>query len=840
MKVSINWIKQFTEVDLATDELVQKIGEQLGAVEEVIDIGAKYQGLHIVKVVSAEKHPNADKLSVCLVDDGGAVKDVERNKDNLIEVVCGAPNVQAGMLAVWLPPGATVPASYDKEPFVLEARELRGVVSNGMLASASELAIGDEHTGIVAVDVGAQPGEDFAEVYELNDIVLDIENKMFTHRPDCFGILGVARELAGITGKQFTSPKWYRELLEEVQPKADKLSLIIDNQIPDKVPRFTAIALSDISIKPSPFIMRSYLARVGIRPINNIVDATNYLMVLTGQPLHAYDADKLQALAPESQKTLQLEARLSRRGESLQLLDGKTITFDDEETILITSYDKPVSIGGVMGGLETEVDEQTTRIVLECANFDMYSIRRASMRHGIFTDAVTRFNKGQSPHQTDRVLREAIATIEYVAGAGVASTMQDEAAKLGDNETIWITPAFIEKRLGKYIGADQIQKVLGNVEFSVHKDADGLQVQAPFWRTDIAIAEDVVEEIGRLIGFDKIPLVLPRRSVAPVDRNQLVDLKYRIREILASAGANEVLTYSFVHGRLLEAAGQDTKTAYRLINAISPDLQYYRLSLTPSLLEKVHANIKAGHGAFALFELGKTHQKLVMDETEAAVPAERELLSLVFAADDKTWAATYDGAAYYQARQYLDRLCSELGVAYSIQPIANKADSDDEAADVSWAPYDENRSGLVIVADKAIGAIGEPRRQVARRLKLPVATASLELDTELLQKYATGKRYQQLSKYPSISQDISLKLPADLTYTDVVQCIDASIPTSKHVRYQVIPIDMYQPEKDASSKHMAFRVTAVSDRKTMTDAELSAVLDTIAMQANTELSAERL
>ncbi len=840
MKVSINWIKQFTEVDLPADELVQKIGEQLGAVEEVIDIGAKYRGLHIVKVVSAEKHPNADKLSVCLVDDGGAMKDVARNKDNLIEVVCGAPNVRAGMSAVWLPPGATVPASFDKDPFVLEARELRGVVSNGMLASANELAIGDDHTGIVEVDVSAQPGEDFAEVYELDDIVLDIENKMFTHRPDCFGILGVAREIAGITGKQFVSPKWYSQLLEELQSKQGAVGLRIDNQIPDKVPRFTAVVMSGISIKQSPFIMRSYLARVGIRPINNIVDATNYLMVLTGQPLHAYDAGKLLALAPKTDQTLQLETRLSRRGETLKLLDGKSVTFDDEETILITSHDKPVGIGGVMGGLETEVDEQTTQIVLECANFDMYAIRRASMRHGLFTDAVTRFNKGQSPHQTDRVLHEAIATIEYVSGAEVASAVEDEVTEYPENNVIWITPAFIEKRLGMFVGADQIQTVLTNVEFNVHKDADGLQVQAPFWRTDIAIAEDIVEEIGRLIGFDKVPLTLPRRSVAPTDRNQLLDLKYHIREILASAGANEVLTYNFVHGRLLEAAGQDPETAHRLTNAISPDLQYYRLSLTPSLLEKVHANIKAGYGAFVLFEIGKTHQKFVMDETEPAVPAERERLSLVFASDDKTWSAHYAGAAYYQARKYLDRLCSELGVSYSVQTMNNHADSDDTATDVSRAPYDASRTGLIKIADEVIGVIGEPRQQVARRLKLPRATASLELDIKLLEKYATSKQYQQLSKYPSISQDISLKLPADRTYAEVHQCIRASIPSSQHIRYQVEPIDIYQPEKDASSKHMAFRITAVSDRKTMKDTELSDVLDTVATQADTELSAERL
>src|SRR5690349_18413249 len=196
MKVSVNWLRQFTDIDISIDELVEKIGAQLGAVEEVIDLGKKYQGIIIAKVVSCEKHPNADKLSVCWIDDGGLATGVERNEHGLIRVVCGAPNVREGLSVVWLPPGVTVPASYDKDPFVLEARELRGVVSNGMLASASELAIGDDHNGIVEVEMEVVPGSSFAEVYQLNDYIIDIENKMFTHRPDCFGILGVAREVA--------------------------------------------------------------------------------------------------------------------------------------------------------------------------------------------------------------------------------------------------------------------------------------------------------------------------------------------------------------------------------------------------------------------------------------------------------------------------------------------------------------------------------------------------------------------------------------------------------------------------------------------------------------------
>jgi phenylalanyl-tRNA synthetase beta chain len=413
MKVSVNWIKQFTKVELPIDDLVATIGAQLGAVEEVVDLGAKYQGVLVAKVVSCEKHPNADKLSLCWIDDGGAAQNVDRNKSGHVQVVCGAPNVKAGLTVAWLPPGATVPSTYDNDPFVLEARELRGVVSNGMLASSKELAISDYHEGIVELDIEAVPGTNFAELYELNDYIIDIENKMFTHRPDCFGILGVAREIAGITGQKFESPDWYKTPLDRIKPGKNQLKLEVKNDITDLVPRFMAVAMTDVGHGNSPLIIQTYLSRVGIRPINNVVDVTNYLMILTGQPTHAYDYDKLN--------DGKLETRLSRKGDRLDLLNGKSITFEDNSTILITSNDMPIGIGGVMGGAETEVNAATKNIVIECANFDMYSIRRASMRHGLFTDAVTRFNKGQSLLQNEIVLEEAVATMQYVAGAHVAS-----------------------------------------------------------------------------------------------------------------------------------------------------------------------------------------------------------------------------------------------------------------------------------------------------------------------------------------------------------------------------------------------------------------------------------
>ncbi len=813
MKVSINWLKEFVDIDLPVDELVKKIGAQLGAVEEVVDLSKKYQGIVVAKVITCEKHPNADKLSLCKIDDGKAVKDVERDKDGLVQVVCGAPNVRAGMLVAWLPPGSSVPASYDKEPFVLEARELRGKVSNGMLASASELALSDDHSGIVELSFG-EPGEDFAKLTGLDDQIIDIENKMFTHRPDCFGILGVAREIAGITGKQFQTPVWYTE--PENVTEDSSLELSIENSITSLVPRFTARVIEGVDVKASPVWMQSYLTRAGIRPINNIVDITNYVMVLTGQPLHAYDYDKLCKIAKTD--TAHLEARLSKKGDKLTLLNGRKITFDDTDTVLITSNDVPVGVGGVMGGADTEVDENTKNIVLECANFDMYSIRRTSMRHGLFTDAVTRFNKGQSPHVNLAILQKTTGWVDTLAG-GKAGKAHDKHGKLQRPIAVHVEADFVNSRLGLRLTKQQMVQLLKNVEFEVRINGPHLAVTPPLWRTDIQIAEDIVEEIGRLHGFDNLPLELPKRSIEPVPDNQTLSLKQTIRRTLSAAGANELYLYSFVHGDLLDTAGQDTKKAYRLSNAISPELQYYRLSLTPSLLDKIHANIKAGYEELVMYEIGKTHNKDHPDPSEKNLPKELQKIALVVATDDKQKNI---GAGYFHARRYLDYLAEKLQITLTYQPLSK------DPSYQTAKPFDYTRSAEVSIAGTniVIGIIGEYKPHIRRKLKLPKYCAGFELSIEkILDTHtSTQSNYRQLSKFPSVSQDISLRSEADIPFSVLDTTIRealADIPEE----FTVVPLDIYHP--DDMYKHTTFRITFTSQERTLTDAHVSGLLDTI-------------
>lgn len=1063
MKFSINAIRFLNQHygsagDPAADgaeALVARVGAQLGGVEETVAFGDRFKDVVIAGVVTCRKHENSDHLNICLIDDGGKVGNVERDPNGYVQVVCGAPNVRKGLTVAWLPPGATVPESLIKgEPFVIEARDIRGERSNGMLASARELTIGDNHDGILEITTdddenSLAPGTRLADAGHLDgDVIIDIENKMFTHRPDCFGWLGIAREIEGIYGRPYKSPGWYS--LDAQPPeteKAEPLPLHVRNELPGLVPRFLALTMRDVRVGPSPLWLQLDLARAGIRPINNIVDYTNFFMLETGQPLHAYDYDKVRALdaqdnpaqAEPDQTTndaryATLVVRYPQAGEKIKLLNGKEIE-PRSEAIMIATDKRLVGIGGVMGGSETEVDEHTRNIILECATFDMYSIRKTSMAHGLFTDAVTRFSKGQSPLQNRAVICKIADEIARFAGGKVTGLWDDnhlsgEIMERGAlHPPVQVTPAFINARLGLSLSGGDMRKLLENVEFKVdnvappkrvillhgrnktpqdawypwfkttceekgvsceapvlpnanapvlhewldmleglrpdadtvlvghsrggmailrwleqapesvrvkkvvlvavnnpafkdgaaddfyakpgydfekirshcdefvlfhsHDDdfvpfaagqsnaaglhgrlraydglqhfgnnlarmqaiidetlcSDGLVITAPFWRTDIEIREDVVEEIGRLYGYDHLPLDLPKRPLAPAAQNAMLALKKRIRAQLAKSGASEVLTYSFVHGNLLDKVGQSREQAFRLSNALSPDLQYLRLSLLPSLLDKVHANIKAGHEAFALFEMGTSHN--ISDTDETGLPAEHARLALVYAANDKFAKAEHAGASYYQARTYAEELLHGLGLHNCT--FAEYRQVDGGAGSMpSWqAPFASGRTAVVMATindhpNTIVGFVGEFRRPVNADLKLPAFCAGFEFDLNVLLSLHAAHQiaddYTRLPAFPKIEQDICLRVEAAVPYQALYDFAGSAlaathIPNTVH---SLRPIDIYQRDGDAEHKQITFRLSIASYEKTLRDQEVAKLLDDMAEAAHQKFGAERI
>lgn len=851
-------MQRYSNVDLKslpTEELVKLATERLGGVEGVTDLSKHYEGIVVVRIVSCVKHPNADKLNLCKVDDGGTIKDVARDEDGYVQVVCGAPNAREGLLAAWIPPSAIVPASYgEKELFVLEARNLRGQLSNGMLASPAELGLSDDHYGILEIEEDVQPGTPFKDLYDLNDTILEIENKMFTHRPDGFGHLGVAREIAGIQHKAFTSPDWYLEpIRNERLANDDALSmgdeqstdngkspiahasqfanntLSIKNEVLELCPRYMAVVLEDIKIAPSPMWLQSYLKRVGVRPINNVVDITNYMMILTAQPLHAFDFDKVA-----KDGKAEIIVRKPQSGEKMTLLDGKEIE-PHEDAVLICNPDGPIALGGVMGGGNSEVDENTTRVVLECATFDMYNIRKTSMIHGIFTDAVTRFTKGQPSTQLPSVIAKAINMFEELVGAtqagDIVDTQQKSKIKNQKSDFIEIDAKFINERLGSKFTDKEIVTLLNNVEIEAHVASGPIEIRPPFWRTDLELKEDIVEEIGRLYGFNQLPMALPQRSIQPVTPDSLRALKSQIRQTLARAGANEVLGYSFVHGNLLKKSGQDIEHAYALRNALSPDLQYYRLSILPSLLDRVHANSKAGYTQFGLFEIGKVHYKNEMDSVEPGVPNEDNHIGFVISYHEKT---APNGSPYFAARRYLAEIAPEL--ADNVVPMADFDMSKDEWGAQLTAPYDPLHAALIVINNQIWGVVGEFKQAVQAAFKLPAYTAGFEVHMDAIKP--SDVQYKPLSRYPSTEQDITLKVASELRFEQLQKLLISELAATEYST-MLTPLGIYQKEGE-NTKNLTFRITLSHHERTLTTNEITKLVESLSWRAHKVLQAEQV
>lgn len=830
MKFSLNGAQRYSNVDLKNlshAEIVEKIGLQLGAVEEIIDWKEKYNSIVVAKIVEFVKHPNADKLTVCRIDDGGVVQNINRDDEGYVQVVCGAPNVKGGLYVVWIPPGAIVPSTLNNDPFTLETREIRGKISNGMLASPRELGISDEHEGILILDekeIGEKPiiGASVTRYFGLDDLIVDCENKMFTHRPDCFGNIGIAREVAGVFGLKYLSPEWYRESPSFVE--AGNIEIDTENEVRDLVPRFMVIAMDKVSNITSPVWMQSYLLRVGIKPINSIVDITNYVMHTTGQPLHAFDLEKLKARSSNGQSIV-IKPRLARDGEQLKLLGNKTIKLNESDLVIATDKE-PVALAGIMGGADTEVDENTKSIVIECANFDMYTVRRSSMNHGLFTEAVTRFNKGQSPLQNDRVLAYAMQLLSEITGATQVSKVYDIAGfdLSGDNlNHLEVTAEFINSRLGSNLSAEEIKLLLENVEFEVSQQGQMLQITVPFWRMDIAIAEDIVEEVGRLFGYNNLPTKLPLQVSEPTKKNKLREFKNSIRQNLAKLGANEVLTYSFVHGDLLRACSiEPDKWAYHIRNALSPDLQYYRPALMPSLLTKIHGNIKMQSGSndnvFAIFEIGKAHIKDVLDNNDHNLPKQMQHLAFVLAADEKS-AKKFNGSAYYHVKKYLDQITNNQLSYTDLKDTSNPFSS----------AYVKGRSAVVTINGVEIGVIGEFNSKAKNKLKLPCYCAGFEIDLEMLEKNITTSQYKQISIYPSSKQDVTYETDESINWSDVENLLSAElavVSAEENLDYELTPISIFKAE-GSDTKRISFRVELSHRQKTLKTNEVSKIINQV-------------
>ena len=809
MLISLNKVKQYVgSVSVSDEELVQLIGSRLVEVEGVMDMAEKYRGAYLAKVVTCEDIPGTH-LRLCQIDAGPELNQKFSTLDSgLVQIVCGAPNVRAGIVAVWLTPGSIVPDTFGGENFVLGSRKLRGYESFGMLAGPDELGLSSDHNYIAEIDSElGRPGQTLVEVFDLNDQILDIENKSLTHRPDTFGLIGFAREVSGILGQKFSEPVSFDQTVGGL---SDEISIeIADEKL---CPRYSAclVNVSDLNLANpvSPEFSDLYsmtkdsvlLAKSGMNSVNPIVDATNLTMLELGQPLHAFDYDKFVKIGGLDHA--KIIVRAARSGETLTLLDGKTIELNSND-IVIASNDIPVALAGAMGGESTKIDASTTRILLESATFSLYNLRKTQMAHGIFSEAITRFTKGQPAVNTIPAIKNCLTKLGVKSGAELrfADSLKQDLSEI----QVAVKVSEINQLLGSHYDEALIIQTLENVGFKVVSDSEKLLVTAPLWRTDIHIKEDIIEEVGRLLGFDNLPFSLPVRPFVGAEKNAMFELKTTLRNLLSlELGFNEVLTYSFISKKLLERVGENTEDAYEITNSISPELQLFRTSITPSLLEKVRENQKAGFADFSLYEMNQVTKKslgLNSDQT----PKMQHHLAVVSTAD------------YYYSKQILENLTDKLGLNFEIQAF-----TDGEASGY----FEPKRAAKILLSGTQIGCLGELKNSVKTALKLK-EVSSLELDLEpLLGQKASDKRIKESSRFPAVNRDLTVKISEEKSFALVENAILEVLKIQSSLIFHLTATSIYQAE-GANTKNLSFHLNFASTEKTLLSEEISAIMNSI-------------
>jgi len=827
MKASINLLKKLSGVELEDKEIVKLISEHIGQVEDSHDLREDYKEIVIAEIMEKQEHPNADKLGVYKISDG---------KDKLIQVVAGDKTLEVGDKVVYLRPGSTVPYTIytEAQPVVISKRKMRDIESNGMMGAEKELNIGSDYSKVFRLPKDAPVGESFSKYYELDDTVVDIENKALTNRGDLFGILGLARELAAITNNRFESPKWYTEDNIHFTEEKSCLDINIINDAETLCPRYTAISFDNIMIEQSPIWLKSFLTKSGIASINNVVDITNYLSHLIGQPLHAFDYDKLVSNDPNSKGIANINIRMAKTEEKILALDNKLYELD-EDTMVIADSTNPIAIAGIIGGSDTQVDENTKRIVLECANFDKTSIRKTSMRLGISTEAATKFKHAINPYTCIPTLIKAVELIKELSGASLASEITDIYPLPLDNKSLSFTQDSLNTHLGTELSKETVETILSNMEYKVDgKEKEDIKVQIPYWRMDIDIKEDVFEDIGRVYGYNNIQIFLPTRNIAPSGTNELYNLKRRIREILSNSGANETDTYSFTNIETLKKCNQDPELAFRVKNALAPELSLMRTSIISSLLTKTEENLQRGFNKFVLFEMNISHQRNLTDG--AGLPLESWYLSTVVV--DSTNVS--NTSAFYLAKRYLNKILETLHVEDIEYTLVSESSEQDLPSNIKNLVYsfEPNRAALITSGKYVLGVVGEFSTLVKSNFKLPIYSSGFEIDlNSLLDIESKTNIYQEVPKYPSSIKDLCIETEKDIKYIDLESEIQ-KIVNKEDLWGEVTCIDIYSKDKGDFKKRITFRLNLRNFNKTLENKDITEIIGKIEKKLKSKFQSE--
>jgi phenylalanyl-tRNA synthetase beta chain len=789
MKFSENWLRQHVKIDATRDELVATLTAIGLEVEDVVPLGGGLDGVVVARILSVEKHPEADRLQVCQVDAGQGAP---------LQIVCGAPNARPGLVA----PLATVGAEVGG--MRIKAAKLRGVESNGMLCSAKELGLDADASGLLELPDDAPVGAPLAEVLCLPDA--SIELKLTPNRADCFGVRGIAFDVAAACDSEVAP------LDATPMPALNDAALPVELHAGADAPRYVGRVISGIDAsRRTPSWMAERLRRSGVRPLSLPVDVTQYVMLELGQPMHAFDRDLLRG---------PVGVRHARAGESLRLLDGREVSVDPE-FLVITDADRAVALGGIMGGFDTRVTAATKNVFLEAAHFAPSAIVGRGRRLGLHTDAGHRFERGVDPELPRIAIEVATRLIVEIAGGAPGPVVEAVLPEhLPQPRTITLRRARLARVLGMAIADDAVVRILRALGLDVATTADGWSVTAPTRRFDLAIEEDLIEEIARIHGYDAIPTTLPGSATRLVAASETEVEEGELRRQLAARDYLEAVNYAFVDAALL-ATWHAGAGGVQLANPLSAELGVMRTQLLPGLVAALARNVVRQQARVRLFEIGKVFQNREpgiwnreSDETEGA-PLETPRIAAVACGDavEKAWDAVAREVDFHHLKGDLDSLAALSGAVleYRQSPIA--CGHPGRSADVYRT--DEGDDAI------HIGWIGELHPRLLRALDLDHAVVAFEIDLAALQRRSVPKA-AALSKFPSVRRDLAFVVAEDVPWAAVSATVRRA---AGPILRDLTLFDRYLGEGvETGFKSLAMGLILQDDSRTLTDRDVDAVV----------------
>jgi phenylalanyl-tRNA synthetase beta chain len=799
MKAPLNWLRDYVDITLPPAELAGRLTLAGFEVGEIQAIGGSWDNIVVGQILAVNPHPNADRLRLATVDLG----------TEQMTVICGAPNLNNGDKIAFAQVGARLINPHNGEIEELKPAKIRGVVSSGMICSEKELGISDSHEGIMVLSEEVPAGTPLADC--LGDTVLDID--VTPNRPDCLSVVGIAREVAALSGRSPHIPEISYE--EANAPIDEQISIEIAD--PDLCPRYCASLITGVKIAESPKWMQERLLACGQRPINNIVDITNYVMLEYGQPLHSFDYEKI--------KSRKIVVRRAADGEVITSLDGVERNLKND-MLVIADGERAVAIAGVMGGANSEVTESTGTILLEAASFNPASIHYTSHHLSLMSEASMRFERGISPGMTIPALKHATQLIAQLGGGQIARGIVDVYPGKKESEPIPLSTVEVKRILGVEFSLDQIVDTLTSLGFACQKDGPNIKVVAPYWRSDIQLTVDLIEEVARIIGYDQIPTTmlsepLPRQNPDPV-----LSLKAKIRQSLVGYGFQEVITYSLTGLELLSnltlKPGSPEPVPLRVTNPMTADQEYLRPNLRANLLAVLSANRRHEDGGIRLFELGKIYLPREKD-----LPAEPEVLCGLLSGTkiEPSWLGGDGSFDFYDAKGVVEALLLHLGVQ------ANFEQSSDEGLHPA-------KQAAIILKDNSLsvrlGIVGELHPKVADAFEISELVCLFEISVTALLPFTTGhKMFQPIPRFPSIVRDLALVVNTEITHQKVYDII-GSFPLVSEVTL----FDVYSGKQVApGKKSLAYRVIYQSPTHTLTDEEVNKVQQQILDRLTKELGA---